>query len=116
MYILTCLPIDIHSTLPIMKSPFIKKLAIMKENLHTKYSPFTYKYVALNEKPPIMKQNHHIFFFVIGRAEFTYVHTYIFMCVGLHKYGCQYIHIYTHIHTPSMSAYIQTYSNIITLA
>ena len=33
--------------------------------------PFTYKYVALNEKLPIMKQNLHIFFFVIGRVECT---------------------------------------------
>ena len=39
-----------------------EKLAIMKENLHTKYTPFTYNDVALNEKPPIMKQNLHIFF------------------------------------------------------
>ena len=34
----------------------------MKENLCTKYTPFTYKYIALNEKPPTMKQNLHIFF------------------------------------------------------
>ena len=44
------------------KVTFNEKSAITKENLHTKYTPFTYKYVALNEKPPIMKQNHHIFF------------------------------------------------------
>ena len=36
---------------------FNKKSAIMKENLHTKYTPFTYNDVMLNEKPPIMKQN-----------------------------------------------------------
>ena len=44
------------------KVTFNKKLAIMKENIHTKYTPFTYKYVTLNEKPPLMKQNLHIFF------------------------------------------------------
>ena len=48
---------------------FNEKLAIMKENLCTKYMPFTYKYIALNKKLPIMKQNLHIFFFIIGRVE-----------------------------------------------
>ena len=41
---------------------FNKKLSIMKENIHTKYTSFTYKYVTLNEKLPIMKQNLCIFF------------------------------------------------------
>ena len=41
---------------------FNEKLAIIKENLHTKYFPFTYNDVALDEKPPIMKENLHIFF------------------------------------------------------
>ena len=41
---------------------FNKKLAIMKENLRTKYTPFTYMYIVLNENPPITKQNLHIFF------------------------------------------------------
>ena len=41
---------------------FNEKLAITKENPHTKYTPFTYKDIALNEKPPIMKHNLHIFF------------------------------------------------------
>ena len=57
------IPTNIHSTLPIMKPPLTKKLAIMKENLHTKYIPFTYNDVTLNKKPPITKQNLHIFFF-----------------------------------------------------
>ena len=48
---------------------FNKKSAITKENLCTKYMPFTYKYIALNKKLPIMKQNLSIFFFVIGRVE-----------------------------------------------
>ena len=48
---------------------FNKILPIMKENLSTKYTPFTYKYITLNEKPPITKQNLHIFFFIIGRVE-----------------------------------------------
>ena len=48
---------------------FNEKSAIMKENLCTKYMPFTYKYIALNKKPPITKQNLHIFFFVIGGVE-----------------------------------------------
>ena len=39
----------------------------MKENLHNKYFPFTYKDVNLNKKPPITKENLHIF--VIGRVE-----------------------------------------------
>ena len=43
----------------------------MKENLHTKYTPFTYNDVALDEKLPITKLNLHIFFFVIGRVECT---------------------------------------------
>ena len=51
---------------------FNEKLAITKESLHTKYTPFTYKYIALNEKPPIMKQNPCIFFFIIDRVECTY--------------------------------------------
>ena len=46
------------------KVTFNEKLAIRKENLHTKYMPFTYNGVTLNEKPPIMKQNLHIFFFI----------------------------------------------------
>ena len=50
---------------------FNEKLAIMKENLCTKYFPFTYKYFALNKKPPIAKENLHIFFFVIGGVECT---------------------------------------------
>ena len=41
--------------------PFNEKSAIMKENLCTKYFPFTYKYITLNEKPPIMKENLCIF-------------------------------------------------------
>ena len=43
------------------KVTFNTKLAIIKENLCTKYTPFTYKHTTLNEKPPIMKQNLHIF-------------------------------------------------------
>ena len=52
---------------------FNEKLAIMKENLCTKYFPFTYKYVTLNEKLPIVKENLHIFFFVIGRVECSFM-------------------------------------------
>ena len=43
------------------KVTFNEKLAITKENLFTKYFPFTYKYVTFNEKPPIMKRNLCIF-------------------------------------------------------
>ena len=50
---------------------FNEKLAITKENLCTKYTPFTYKDITLNEKLPITKQNLCIFFFVIGRFECT---------------------------------------------
>ena len=50
---------------------FNKKLAITKENLPTKYTPFTYKDLTLNEKLPITKQNLCIFFFVIGGVECT---------------------------------------------
>ena len=48
---------------------FNEKSAIMKENLCTKYIPFTYKYITLNKKLPIMKEKLHIFFFVIGGVE-----------------------------------------------
>ena len=48
-----------------------EKLAITKENLCTIYTPFTYNDIAINEKRPIMKQNLHIFFFVIGGVECT---------------------------------------------
>ena len=41
----------------------------LKENVCTKYTTNTYKYVALNEKLPITKQNLSIFFFIIGRVE-----------------------------------------------
>ena len=41
---------------------FNEKLAITKENLCTKYFPFTDNNVILNEKPPIMKENLHILF------------------------------------------------------
>ena len=34
----------------------------MKENLHTKYFLFTYNDITLNEKPPTMKENLHLFF------------------------------------------------------
>ena len=40
-----------------------KNPAIMKKNLHTKYTPFTYNDITLNEKPVIPKQNLHIFYF-----------------------------------------------------
>ena len=43
------------------KVAFNKKLAITKENLHTKYTPFTYNDVTLNEKLSITKQNLHKF-------------------------------------------------------
>ena len=56
------------------KVTFNKKSAIMKENLSTKYAPFTYKYISLNEKLPITKQNLHIFFFVIDGIECTHIH------------------------------------------
>ena len=39
----------IHSTLPITKSPLTKNWPITKENLCTRYIPFTYKYIGLNE-------------------------------------------------------------------
>ena len=41
----------------------------MEENLHTKYTPFTYNDITLNKKPPITKQNLCIFFIIIGRVE-----------------------------------------------
>ena len=44
---------------------FNKKLAIMKENLHTEYILFIYSDVTLNKKPPIMNQNLCIFFFLL---------------------------------------------------
>ena len=50
----------------------------MKENLHTKYTPFTpftYNDVALNEKPLIMKENLSMFFFIIHEAECIASHT-----------------------------------------
>ena len=53
---------------------FNEKSAIMKENLHTKYTPFTYNDITLIEKPPITKQNLCIFFFIIGRVECNYLH------------------------------------------
>ena len=53
---------------------FNKKLAITKEN-HTKYNPFTYNDIALNEKATYNEaKSLHIFFFfffVIGRIECT---------------------------------------------
>ena len=42
---------------------FNEKSAITKENLRTKYTPFTYNDIALIDKLPIMKQNLCIFFF-----------------------------------------------------
>ena len=36
------------------------------------YTPFTYNDVALDEKPPITKQNLRIIFFVVGGVECTY--------------------------------------------
>ena len=52
---------------------FNEKLAIMKENLCTKYFPFTYNDITLTEKLPITKENLCIFFFIIGRVESTLV-------------------------------------------
>ena len=49
------------------KVTFNEKLVIAKENLHTKYTPFTYNDVTLNKKPPIMKQIS-AYFFIIGRV------------------------------------------------
>ena len=51
------------------KVAFNEKSAIVKENLHTKYFPFTYNYISLKEKSPIMKGNLCIYFFIIGRVE-----------------------------------------------
>ena len=51
---------------------FNEKSAITKENLRTKYFPFTFNDVALYEKLPITKENIHIFCFIIGRVECTY--------------------------------------------
>ena len=48
---------------------FNEKSAITKENLCTKYTPFTYKYIILNKKLPITKQNLCIIFFIIDRVE-----------------------------------------------
>ena len=48
---------------------FNENLTIMKENPCTKYFPFTYKYITLNEKLYILKENLHIFLFVIGGVE-----------------------------------------------
>ena len=59
------------------KVTFNQKLAIIKENLHTKYTPFTYNDITLYENPSIMKQNLHIFF-VIGRVG----------CKPCNHYGC----------------------------
>ena len=44
----------------------------MKENINTKYTSFTYKYITLKEKLPIMKQNLRIFFFCY-RQSWVYV-------------------------------------------
>ena len=53
------------------KVAFNKELAITKESLYTKYFPFTYKYISLNEKLPIMKENSpHIFCY---RQSWVYV-------------------------------------------
>ena len=49
---------------------FNDKSAITKENLCTKYFPFTYKYITLNKKLPIIKENL-CFFFVIDGVECT---------------------------------------------
>ena len=56
------------------KVAFNEKLPITKENLSTKYTPFTYKYIALNKKPLIMKQNLCIFFFHYRQSS-VYIHT-----------------------------------------
>ena len=61
------------------KVAFNKKLAIMKENLCTKYFSFTYKYIALNKKPPITKANLHIFFLL-------YVQLSVLLMVFKHKH------------------------------
>ena len=53
---------------------FNEKSPITKENLCTKYTPFTYEHIILNEKPPITKQNLCIFFFIIGRVECSFSH------------------------------------------
>ena len=53
-------------------------MAIRKENLCTKYFPFTYKQVALNEKPPITKENLCIFSFIIGRVECIYTQAHLY--------------------------------------
>ena len=69
---------EVHSTLPYNEVAFNEKLPIMKENFSTKYTPFTYKYIALNEKPHITKQNLCIFFFITGRVE----------CIGMYVWAC----------------------------
>ena len=51
------------------KVTFNKKSAITKENLCKKYTPSKYKHISLKEKPPIIKQNLHIFF--LSQAELS---------------------------------------------
>ena len=60
---------SVKFTLNSIYNEVMEKSAITKENLCTKYFPFIYNNIALNEKPPIMKENLHIFFFIIGRVE-----------------------------------------------
>ena len=67
----------------------------MKENLHTKYFPFTYNDVTFNEKPPIMKENLCIFIFIIGGIKCNTVHemhitiTWNETLFAIHKGGVQ---------------------------
>ena len=80
MYVCTCTLNSIYN-----KVALNEKLAITKENLCTKYFPFTCKYITLNKKPPIMKENLHIFFFIIGGVECICV--YVGMGMGVEVGG-----------------------------
>ena len=61
---------DLHSTPSITKSPLTKYRLYQGKPLHLIF-PFTYKYVAFNEKQPITKENLRIIFFGIDAVECT---------------------------------------------
>ena len=79
----------------------------MKENLCTKYTPFTYKYITLNDKPPIMKQNLCIFFFIMGGVEFIWFVLFLLhiKCIICHRN----FKLYTQMCTCDMLMYMHSY-------
>ena len=94
---------DIHSTLPITKS-LLTKNQLQQRKISAPNIPHSPIMMSpLNKKLPIMKQNLHIFFSVIGRVKCTLFqalqHRHLQICKSLYGYSTKGEGISCHIYS-----------------